>query len=245
MIKLSPGWQLKTYESVGSTMDEARQHLEDKTIIWSKAQTAGRGRHQRPWLSEPGNLFCSFIVRPSVPLRRWSELTFMSTLAVGQTLAAILGEKATLIHYKWPNDVLMGQKKICGILLEITEPFIVVGIGINVASCPDPTKVRYPTCCLREICVSPPTVEDLLSKLSTSFQLKYEEWESGGFSSLCQDWLKRAAQLGQEVTLNLSVPAGFQTIKGIFQGINEQGSLLLKLPNGTIQTYHTGEITMR
>ena len=141
MISLPPEWILNSYDCVSSTMDVARLHLSHGNIIWAKFQTAGRGRQERPWEAKRGNLLCSFVIRPKIPFLRVGEAAFVSALGVGQALSYFLPDP-TLLSYKWPNDILVGGRKIAGILLEVEEPFVVVGIGINIVS--HPGGISYP-----------------------------------------------------------------------------------------------------
>ena len=120
-VQLPPGMSLAAYTSLPSTNDEAKrlaseEQAPDGTIVWSGEQTAGKGRLNREWLSVPGNLYSSIILRPDVTLENASQASFLPALAVSNLLAASVSEHD--ITFKWPNDVLLGGKKVCGILLE-------------------------------------------------------------------------------------------------------------------------------
>ena len=146
---LPRGYVLKALDEIDSTNEEARRlaaaGAAAGTVVWAKRQTAGRGRRGRSWISEPGNLFTSLILRPHVPPARAAELTFVASLAVAQAVAGFLPGR--IICTKWPNDVLVDGGKIAGILIESAAgtsgkvDWLVVGIGINVAHHPNDTEI--------------------------------------------------------------------------------------------------------
>ena len=132
------GWEILYFRSVSSTMDIARREAEDGaaegTVIIAGEQTGGRGRLQRDWLSPPGNLALSVILYPEVS--GLSYLVMLASLAAARSIEAVTGLEVRL---KWPNDVVVETRKICGILTEceLVEDrvaFVVMGIGLNVLS---------------------------------------------------------------------------------------------------------------
>lgn len=239
MISLPSGWTLKSYDCVNSTMDVARLQLSHGNVIWAKSQTAGRGRQERPWDSQRGNLFCSFVIQPKISSLRAGEIAFVSALSVGKALDYFLPD-SELLSYKWPNDILLHKKKVAGILLEIEEPFIIIGIGINIIS--HPKGMPYPVTSLGEFCPQPADCETLLEKLVECFQGKLELWSKKGFSPIREEWLARASCLGKEIILKSRSPSDKSAEQGLFYDISQQGSLLLKLPDGIIKVYHTGDV---
>ncbi|GAO98566.1 bifunctional ligase/repressor BirA [Caedimonas varicaedens] len=239
MISLPPEWILNSYDCVSSTMDVARLHLSHGNIIWAKFQTAGRGRQERPWEAKRGNLLCSFVIRPKIPFLRVGEAAFVSALGVGQALSYFLPDP-TLLSYKWPNDILVGGRKIAGILLEVEEPFVVVGIGINIVS--HPGGISYPVTSLGEFSPHPVDCETVLEKLVECFQQKLEVWDQKGFSPIREEWLTKAHCLGKKITLKSRSPSDNSEEQGLFYDIDQYGSLLLKFPDGIIKVYHTGDV---
>ncbi len=133
------GRQILVFEETDSTNDLAARAGDDSLpeglVIFAESQRAGRGRLGRKWNAPPRQaLLFSILLRPTaVPVARWSELTFCVALAVAETAEQFTGEP---VRIKWPNDVLVGGRKIAGILLEAhhrqTPGFVVVGIGLNV-----------------------------------------------------------------------------------------------------------------
>ncbi len=143
-------FDVRHYESLGSTNDEARR-LADAgaahgTVVAAREQTAGRGRVGRSWVSPPGNLYLSVLLRLDLPPARRAELSFVAALAVFDLVDAVLPGSRVML--KWPNDVLVEDAKISGILVEQADAATIVGIGVNVAHCPADTP--YPATSLAE-----------------------------------------------------------------------------------------------
>jgi BirA family biotin operon repressor/biotin-[acetyl-CoA-carboxylase] ligase len=134
-----------TLDEVGSTMDEARVLARagalPGTAVVADHQTAGRGRFGRGWVSPPGlGLHASWVVRPALPIDRWTLIPLLAGVAVAEAVRARTGVEATL---KWPNDLLVGARKLGGILVEAEVPeFLVVGLGINVSHLELPEELR-------------------------------------------------------------------------------------------------------
>jgi BirA family biotin operon repressor/biotin-[acetyl-CoA-carboxylase] ligase len=152
---LPPAYRLIARESVGSTNDAARalaaEGAEDGTLVWAREQTAGRGRQGRDWTSPPGNLYCSLILRPECPTREAAQLAFVAALGVAGMVGSHVPPLVPL-RFKWPNDVLLGKGKIGGILIEAEGQgdrldWLVLGVGVNLASHPDQT--RFPATDIR------------------------------------------------------------------------------------------------
>jgi len=133
----------------------ARARAGDAGRLWVTAerQTGGRGRRGRPWVSEPGNLYASLLLIDPAPMERISSLPLAIAVAVHEAVRMVLPPSAEPLEVKWPNDILIGRKKTCGILMEGEaladgRYALVIGIGINVAFMPD--NPLYPVTCLRE-----------------------------------------------------------------------------------------------
>ena len=129
---------------IGSTNDEARRLAAEGaphgTVVHADEQSSGRGRLARTWVSPPGNLYISIILRTGQPPDRTAELSFVTALAVADTVDALLPARIWA-RLKWPNDVLVDGAKIAGILLEQVDDATVIGIGLNVLHAP--TNIPY------------------------------------------------------------------------------------------------------
>ncbi len=173
--------------------------------ITARAQSAGRGRRGRGWISQPGNLYASLLLTDPSPPERAPELSFVAALAVYDAVAVAAPSLVAKLSLKWPNDLLIGEQKVAGILVEAESSSpcsAVVGIGVNCAHHPGDTF--YPATDLTTAGAAlAPT--DLLDRVSSSMLARLAQWDRGtGFAQIRADWLARAAGLGQEICLKLA-----------------------------------------
>ncbi len=242
--RLGAGYRLVCRGAVGSTNDEAkdlaRAGAEEGTLVWAREQTAGRGRRGRVWASPPGNLYLSLVLRPTCPADRAAQLGFAAALAVGDALAQAPGA-ALGAAYKWPNDVLVGGRKIAGILLELETgegsrlAFLVVGVGVNLVSAPP--DAEFPaTSVLAE---SGNAVEPaaMLEAFAGHFRSWAERWREEGFAPLREAWRARAVALGEPIRVRLETAV----LHGRFVDIDQQGALLLDAA-GSRRRISAGEV---
>lgn len=232
---LPEGYRLLAFDTLGSTNDEAKKLARagdaDGTLVWAREQTAGRGRRGRAWASPPGNLYLSLIVRPGATVARAAQLGFAAALGLGD---AILGlARAPLqLRYKWPNDLLVGGRKLAGILLEAETgtgeavDFVVIGVGVNLASRPD--SVEYPATSLAEEGHPDITPALLLEAFAGHFDAWQGRWRSDGFAPLRAAWLARAASVGERVRVRLER----NTLYGRFLDLDHDGALVLDAAEG-------------
>jgi BirA family biotin operon repressor/biotin-[acetyl-CoA-carboxylase] ligase len=232
---LTTAWVGKTLVckvETGSTNSDAaqlgRSAAADGTVVVADSQTAGRGRLGRTWISRPGmNLYLSVLLRPKIVPAAAPQLALVAGLAVAEALEQE-GLEPTI---KWPNDVLLGGRKVCGILTELEAEadrveFVVVGIGVNLNS---------------ELADFPPELHDratsvLMSSgktvdrarfaavLLAKLEACYERFRTDGFGALAEGWASRSALAGKEIT----VDGAGGIVKGMYAGIDSEGALLLK-----------------
>jgi BirA family transcriptional regulator, biotin operon repressor / biotin---[acetyl-CoA-carboxylase] ligase len=227
--RLSPFFRLVSFAEIDSTNDEAKRRASEGaaqgTLIWAQAQSAGRGRRGRGFVSPRGNLYMSILLRPDRPAASAAQLGFAAALALGDAVLPLLPRPEGL-RYKWPNDVLIDGRKMSGILLESQAAgegrldWLVVGVGVNVASFPE--GVDYPAISLAAA-GAPVTVEALLEAVAGGFERWYERWRAEGFQPLRAAWLARARGLGESIRVRLQ---GAEA-SGRFAGLDEDGALLL------------------
>ncbi|HEX2150504.1 MAG TPA: biotin--[acetyl-CoA-carboxylase] ligase [Stellaceae bacterium] len=232
---LPEGYRLLRYDRIGSTNDEAkalaRAGAPEGTLVWAGEQTAGRGRRGRLWLSPPGNLYSSLIMRPAVAPARAAQLGFVAALALAEGVGALCGT-ALDIRCKWPNDVLVAGRKLAGILLEseIADndaiDFVVIGTGANLAS--HPTGVEYPATSLAEQGFAGVTPEQMLQAYVRRFDPWARIWREEGFAQIREAWLARAAGLGKDIRVRLERT----TLFGRFLDLDEGGSLVIETADG-------------
>lgn len=234
-LALPPGYQLLCYDTIGSTNDEAKRLARDgapeKTVVWAREQTAGRGRRGRAWLSPRGNLALSLILRPRCAPAPAAQLGFVAALALAEALDPSL-PPTTALRFKWPNDVLADGRKLAGILLESETgaagrlDFVVIGVGANLAAAP--AAVEFPATSLAEHGVGPPAPGDILAGFVQAFEHWARRWRDEGFLPVRAAWLARAVALGETIRVRL---AG-GSFDGRFLDVDEDGALLVEAAGG-------------
>ena len=232
--RLPTFYRLVAFDAIDSTNEEAKRRAREGAteglLVWAKEQLAGRGRRGRSFASPPGNLYMSVLLRPERPAAAAAQLSFAAALAVGEAAAACLLDAARL-RYKWPNDVLIDGRKLSGVLLESQASsegrldWLVIGMGVNLASHPD--GLEFPAISLAAA-GAVVAVEGLLVAVAERFLFWYEQWRAAGFASLREAWLARAQGLGGDVRVRLQ--AG--ELLGRFAGLDEEGTLLLDAADG-------------
>ncbi|MGH7233441.1 MAG: biotin--[acetyl-CoA-carboxylase] ligase [Nitrospiraceae bacterium] len=214
--------------------DLAQQGAPHGTVVVAEAQSAGRGRLGRRWHSPHGkNLYCSIILRPLSPpdqlpsLLSWIPL--ISAIAAARTIQAIAALRPSL---KWPNDVLIGSRKIAGLLCESSgagtaTPFIVVGVGLNVNTRADtfPEEIRNLATSLVIETGRPFDRTAVLATLLSELEIRYDMLVAGGLPDLIDEYRMRCSTIGQRVRVSL---AGEETVEGLAESINPDGSLRIK-----------------
>ncbi|KQV82758.1 biotin--[acetyl-CoA-carboxylase] ligase [Rhizobium sp. Root1220] len=221
----------------------ARARAGDRGLLWITAekQTGGRGRRGRPWVSERGNLYASLLLIDPAPMERLGSLPLAIAVAVHQAVRAVLPVSAEPLEVKWPNDILIGRKKTCGILVEgETLPdgrhALVIGIGINVSVMPD--NPLYPVTCIREQ-GSAASPEELFAHLFAAMAEVLSAWDRGrGIRAITARWRQLACGIGEKITVNLPD----RSISGHFNGIDDNGLLMLDTGAGRMMTIAAGDV---
>jgi len=234
------GRRIEYHEEVESTNTEAlqlaQQDAPEGTVVIAEAQSAGRGRLDRSWESPPSmNLYLSVILRPAVPAQSASLIP----LAVGLAVADVISQYCPgQVRLKWPNDVLVGGKKICGILAEMRTKakrvaFVIAGIGVNI----NMKKLHFPRE-LRETATSlqiETALEidrlDVAVRLLEALERWYRIYLNGGQDHIRQSWLKYADIIGKRI----EVVYQSDTQRGTVVGLDENGALLLEGETGLQQ----------
>ena len=196
-------------------------------------QEAGRGRQGRTWVSAPGNFYGSTLVRlhPGDPPAQ--TLSLAAGLALLETIdVAVPGQALSL---KWPNDVLLGGKKLAGILLERSGDRVAVGFGINLATAP--ALPDRPSASLGGE-LRPQAFAPLLAGCFTRL---LGSWRTSEPAMLVQAWLTRAHPIGTEMTVHTSAT---ETVSGRFDGIDSDGALRLRKDDGSVETVRAGDVEL-
>ncbi|MEO9600595.1 biotin--[acetyl-CoA-carboxylase] ligase [Parasphingorhabdus sp.] len=206
--------------------------------FWLRAesQTGGVGRRGRKWESPQGNLFCSTVVdmRPGDP--EPSSLSFVAGLAVHAAIRSCLPDVPMLL--KWPNDVLVSDSKICGILLERVKDQVVVGIGVNIEQAPQ-VEGRTVTSLSKEGATI--DAAGFLDQLASAFEKWVKLWREAGLARILKEWQALAHPVGMIVTTS---DDGGDKISGEFAGLTTDGALCLRKADGTLIEIRAGDISI-
>lgn len=238
------GYGLKQFETIDSTNEEARRLAQagEAGPIWIRAdrQTAGRGRRGRAWQSPTGNLAATLFMRPARAAAESAQLSFVAALAASDAMALFAPDRD--IKLKWPNDVLADGRKLAGILLESASTgdavpsWIAIGIGINLAHYP--TDTEFPATSLAALGAAVPNPGQALTALAASFAKWYDAWNAGGFQSVRDAWLSRAAGLGMRIRARLQN----EETSGVFEGIDATGALILRESIDRVRLIAAGDV---
>jgi len=238
------GQEVTCYPSLPSTNDvarhKARQGAKEGMVIVAEEQTAGRGRIKRLWLSPRGSVALSIILYP--PLAYLPSLIMVASLAVARSIEQVTGLKAKI---KWPNDVLVNDKKICGILVESDVrgnkvDYAVIGIGINVnlELSEFPQIAPFATSLSREL-GGKVSRREVIRSLLTEAEKLYLALAAG--DSVFKEWRDNLVTLGKKVQVSL----GETTYKGVAESVAADGSLLLRQSDGSLLKIVAGDVTLR
>lgn len=232
-------------DEAGSTNTEClfRARAGEPGNLWITAgrQTQGRGRRGRSWSSEPGNLYASLLLIDPAPLESLQSLPLAVAVAVHSAVQSVLPHGAAKAEIKWPNDILIGGRKTCGILLEGERLSdgryaLVIGTGINVVSAPD--HGLYPLTNLRHE-GSAASAEELFAHLFLTMADTLGVWDGGhGIRDIIALWRRHAVGIGQPITVNLPD----RSISGRFDDIDGSGQLILTDENGMRRHIAAGDV---
>lgn len=227
-------WYWQDLAVVGSTNDAAAAMSfnppAEKCVISAREQTAGRGRRGRSWLSLPGNLFMSLLIKGS--LQDLNFLPFTVSLSLLQTIKKLAPELD--VSLKWPNDVLVQGAKVSGILLEKPEnEYIIIGIGVNIKTSPaEDASLLYPVIGLEDCGIDIDRCS-FLELYLRQFDENLALLKRQSFTPIREQWLQFARGLGGEIKVNLENTA----LEGIFKGLDAGGALLLERQGKTEKIY--------
>ncbi len=232
------GYDRIVLETIDSTNAEAARiagKLDRPTWILAHRQTRARARRGRSWSNPPGNFAATLAMRPGgVPA--WAALrSFLAANALYETLALYAPrEKLSL---KWPNDVLLDERKVAGILLESAGSaqrvdWLALGFGVNLVHTPTPDpEAVVPPVSLKEITGEEVSPEEFLTMLAGHYATEESILDRLGFEPIRRDWLERAARLGEMITAR----TGRETITGIFDTVDSEGRLVLITGKGPVR----------
>lgn len=234
-------WRVQLYQSALSTQNHVHDALAageaEGAVVQALMQESGRGRHGNQWSSPIGNLYMSILLRPDCGIARAGELAFVVAVALSKAFDDYIEPSKHTKTLKWPNDILINGLKISGILLESSLKDnqlegIVLGIGVNIFKAPELAVG------LNDVAEIPVYVNMVRDNILDKLSYYYEFWQKKGFAPIRTAWLKQAHGLDQPITARL--PS--ESFKGIFKGIDDGGSLILELEDGTEKIIHAAEV---
>lgn len=200
-------------------------------------QSAGRGRQGRSWIDARGNFMGSTVVRLNEADPSPATLSFVASLAVYETVLPGLSDPSALM-LKWPNDVLLGGAKFCGLLLECERGHAVIGIGVNLSVAPAiaDRAVRSLSRAGRS-----PTRDAFARQLAAQMALEVQRWREYGAEPIVNRWKAAAHPPGTPLTVH---DAGGNRLSGQFDGLQDDGALRLRLADGTTHVVHAGDVML-
>jgi BirA family biotin operon repressor/biotin-[acetyl-CoA-carboxylase] ligase len=223
----------------------ANKGAEEGTVVVSETQTSGRGRLKREWVSPFGGLWFSTILRPHLKPLDASKLTFAAGLAVAKTLHKLYDLE---VSTKWPNDILVNRKKVCGVLAEMSASgqntnYVVLGVGVNAnfEAKTLPKELWENATSLKTELGTNVNLERLLGTLLENLECTCLQLTKEGFSSVLKEWKIFATFLGNKV----KVTDVNQDWLGFALDVDVDGSLRFRLQDGTLKRVFVGDVSVR
>jgi len=226
------------HEELASTMDAAkdlaRKGCPDFTTVIAGRQVSGRGRLKREWLSDKGGLYFTMVLRPDLPPVLSFRVSFLASLTLSRILTEMFGVD---VRVKWPNDLLVDERKICGMLSELEAEadrvaFINVGIGVNVNN--DPSAVEPAATSLKAILGREVSKKDILARYLDAFE---QRMQTAAFDRVIEEW--------KAVTVTLNREVRVVTTREVFTGkavdVDDNGALVLKSADGSLKKILYGD----
>ena len=244
-LRLTP--TILRYDSLPSTNTEAARQAAlgapEGLCVVAREQTAGRGRHGRGWVSpKDAGLYLSVVLRPALEARFWPLVTLAAALAARDALAEACALEADI---KWPNDLLAGGRKLCGILAETAEGSrgraVVLGVGVNLTRGSLPPDMLDAATSVEEQTGREPDAERLLAALLRSLAPRYEALHApGGAAAVTAEWEARSSfARGRRVRVALAA----ESFEGVTRGLGPDGALRVETDAGQLRTVTAGDVT--
>lgn len=242
------GKQLVCLDVTGSTNADAFRLAEEGavegTVVLADSQSGGKGRLGRVWSSPPGvNLYCSVILRPSIRPYEAPQLTFLSAVAAARAIGRTMALKPQI---KWPNDLLIGGRKVAGLLNEMSAEtdainFVILGLGVNLNMTAGqfPPDLRHPASSLLLETGRKVARMEFAAIMLEELDRLYSGFLSHGFAQVREEWQEHCNANGRELVVGDN---GAEVARGMFGGIDGDGALLLRRPDGTIERILSGDV---
>jgi BirA family biotin operon repressor/biotin-[acetyl-CoA-carboxylase] ligase len=243
------GRDIRVFTETASTNDVveklARDGLPEGAVVFAEAQSGGRGRLGRTWVSPAGvGLWFSILLRPRLHPTSATQLTVLAAVAVARAI-----ERQTELRpaIKWPNDVLVGHRKVAGILLEmsteldrIRHAVLGIGIDVNVPGEAFPQSIRTVATSLAAEAGHPIDRPALATQVLAELDHLYARLNAGDFHEVGDEWMRRCSTLGQHVTIHM----GSRAVAGRAEALDEDGALLVRTEHGVLERIVGGDVTL-
>jgi len=241
------GRDIRVFGETTSTNDIAdklaRDGVPEGIVVFAESQSKGRGRLGRQWMSPAGRgLWFSILLRPPLRPTAATQLTVLSAVAVARAIERECGLRPEI---KWPNDIMFGDRKVAGILLELGAELdhirhVVLGIGIDVNIAPDefPPELRAVATSLREQLGRPLDRPALATAVLRELDHLYARLKGGDFPEIGDEWMRRCATLGRRVVIRI----GDRFIHGHAEALDEDGALLVRTEHGRLERIVGGDV---
>ena len=243
------GQKIFYFEEAASTNDLAKElagkGVEEGTLVVAETQTHGKGRLGRRWISPRGGIWFSVILRPAVGSKDAPKIVFMAALAIAKTIRKMLRLTAKT---KWPNDVLVHNKKVCGLLAETSISddninFVVLGIGINanVDTNAFPKELTGSLTSLKKEAKREIPREEFLQALLKEMEHYYNDFTRGRFARILEEWKSLTDMIGKDV----EVVSFDERFEGKAIDVDQDGALIVRLEDETIKRVFSADASVR
>ena len=243
------GRDIRVFEETTSTNDVieklARDGVKEGVVVFAESQTKGRGRLGRKWMSPTHKgLWFSVLLRPELSPQETTQLTVASATALRRAIKTVTGLTAEI---KWPNDLLIGGKKVVGILTEMSAELdrvrhVILGIGVDVnqAAAEFPPELRKIATSLKIESGEKVTRAELATEMLRELDADYARIGGGQFSAVADEWEAGCATLGE----NVSVQMGARLIRGHAEALDDDGALLVRTEHGHLERIIGGDVSL-
>jgi BirA family biotin operon repressor/biotin-[acetyl-CoA-carboxylase] ligase len=243
------GRDIRVFRETTSTNDVAdklaRDGVKEGVVVFAESQTQGRGRLGRKWISPPGKgLWFTVLLRPQLPPELVTQITIASATALSRAIRSLTDLRPEI---KWPNDLLLGGKKVAGILTELsaeldTVRWVLLGIGVdaNLGVADFPHDLRKTATSLRIELGHPIERAALATGLLKELDQAYAQLNRGAFEALADEWEHQCSTLGHEVTIHV----GQRRIRGRAESLDPGGALLVRTHHGHLERVMGGDVTL-
>jgi BirA family biotin operon repressor/biotin-[acetyl-CoA-carboxylase] ligase len=241
------GREIHVFQETSSTNDVverlARDGIREGAVVFAESQDKGRGRLGRKWVSPSGQgLWFSVLLRPNLRSQEATQLTVIAATALMRAFRQYGLQQSAI---KWPNDILVGERKLAGVLTELAAEidrirYVILGIGVNVNSSEFPREIRTVATSLRLETGHPVRRAELAASILAELDADYQRLRRGEFSRIAEEWARQCTTLGRRVSIRI----GDRTVHGRAEALDNSGALLVRTEHGHLERIVGGDVTL-